>query len=90
MLRVFRDGDGEWWADRSDIGRLNHWGHGVEHVRHLDEFEDEVSSRLALLLHVDPGRHIEGVGRRISKDTFWLFHEGEDSWLLTADTAQKI
>lgn len=78
MIRVFRDKDGEWWVDRS--------GRGHDRVSNLDEFEDDIANRLAILLHIAPGDHVEGVGRRVSKDTFWLFKEGEDSWLLTADT----
>jgi len=90
MLRVFRDEDGEWWADRSGVGVSYRWDSGAERVSSIDEFDNEVADRLAVLLHVEPGGHIEGVGRRISKDTFWLFHEGEDSWLVTADTAIKM
>lgn len=93
MLRVFRDSDGEWWAEHALIGALDVYEpltSEAQRVSSIDEFDDEVADRLAVLLHVEPGDHIKGVGRRLSSDTFWLFSEGEDSWLLTADTATKM
>jgi len=97
MLRVFRDTDGEWWAESvGPLGSLDAealttpLSGDAERVSSIDEFDNEVADRLAVLLHVEPGKHIEGVGRRISPHTFWLFNEGEDSWLVTADTAIKM
>ena len=78
MLRVFRDPDGEWWADRAGVGVSACVKDGPKRVSNVDEFEDEVASRLAILLHVDPGASFTNVGRRITDDTFWLFFEKED------------
>lgn len=92
MLKVFRDNDGEWWAEPFLVGALDVYEpltSEAQRVSSIDEFDDEVADRLAVLLHVEPGDHIEGVGRRLSPYTFWLFNKGEDSWLLTADTAMK-
>lgn len=81
MLKVFRDDDGEWWAEPI---LKDTWDIEARRVSCIDDFGDEVANRLAILLHVDHNEHVEGVGRRISKDTFWLFHEGKDSWILSA------
>jgi hypothetical protein len=79
MLRVFRETDGTWSSERRGIGVTPRWRDGPECVESLEEFEDEVADRLALLLLVDPGVSLDNVGRRITDDVFWLYDDSEEN-----------
>ncbi|MRH77622.1 hypothetical protein GH984_02775 [Spiribacter sp. C176] len=77
MLRVFREPDGTWSSDRYGMGVTPRWRDGPKRADSIEEFEDEVADRLAILLLVDPGVSLDNVGRRINNDIFWLFYEVE-------------
>ena len=78
MLRVFREPDGTWSSDRHGMGVTPRWRHGHVCADSIEEFEDEVANRLAILLLVDCGVSAYNVGRRITDDVFWLFYEVDE------------
>ncbi len=78
MLRVFREPDGTWLSDRHGIGVTPRWRDGPVCADSLEEFEDEVANRLAILLLIDSGVSVYNVGRRISDNIFWLYYEVDE------------
>jgi hypothetical protein len=50
------------------------------HYETVDELPKWVQDKLSVLLlldHTKQNNEVEGVGRRISEDLFWVFHNGE-------------
>jgi hypothetical protein len=73
MLRVFyKDGEGEWWLDhgwRSD----SEFADLPERVPSLADLPSPIRERLLMLVLAEEGQSIDDVGKRVSKDTFWVF-----------------
>jgi tRNA pseudouridine-54 N-methylase len=47
----------------------------------FEQLPGEMQRHLSLLLMLRPGQRMEGVGRRVSEDVFWVFRERTaDEW----------
>lgn len=76
MIRVFyRDSEGEWWLETlglKDAG-IPYGKPCPARVSCLSELPPPICEYLTMLNLADVGQTIEGVGKRISKNTFWVF-----------------
>jgi hypothetical protein len=62
MIRViYKDEEGEWWVD------------GVGAVKSLGQLDSETREKMTILSLLESGGSIEGVGKRVSRETFWLY-----------------
>lgn len=72
MVRVFyKDSEGEWWLDTSLMGEGSNLC--PERVRSLSDLPPPIHEYLTMLSLAEEGQTIAGVGKRISRDTFWVF-----------------
>jgi len=68
MLRVFyKDAEGEWWLDGDRDAHL------PDKVASLSELPPPLRENLTILSLAHEGATIDGIGKRVSRDTFWLF-----------------
>ena len=62
MIRViYKDEEGEWWVD------------GIGTIKSLSQLEPDVREKVTILSLLESGGSIENVGKRVSRETFWIY-----------------
>jgi hypothetical protein len=65
-FRVFREPDA-WVVVNSDFSKNTY--------KYLGDVDEEIQSRLAVMMAAPVGWSQKGIGRRVSDDAFWVFLE---------------
>jgi hypothetical protein len=62
MTRViYKDDEGEWWVD------------GIGAVKSLYKLSPKLREQITILALAEEGSTIDGVGKRVSRETFWVY-----------------
>ena len=77
MIRAFREGDGSYWLELMQYENETHYESGEPYIKEYHEglttMPSIIAKALSILLHADIGKEIDGVGRRVAEDAFWLY-----------------